>query len=277
MLLAFLLSLANPAPFRLRRLGYVRESGLLHARSRRCRRAWAPHLARARDVVARSAAECANWRLAVVLGSGLLDDVPLADLAARFARVRLVDVVHPWPARLAVRRYPNVELVTAEISAGLAEPALAEALRGADFVVSANIVSQLPIVPIDAYERAGQAVPPLLGAGLVDAHLSALTEAARRGTRVCLITDTVQREEDREGRVTETFDVLYGIALPAPAEAWDWELAPFGEVARHRRTLHRVHAYPDWGFAARHGDGFVRLGTDPRTVAPPVGWHRGMG
>ena len=251
MLLAFVLALANPAPLRLRRLGYVRESGLLHARSRRCRAAWAPHLARSRDVVVRAASDCVSWRLAVVLGSGLLDDVPLADLAARFERVRLVDAVHPWPTRLAVRRHPNVDLVTAEISGGLAEPALAEALRGANFVVSANVLSQLPILPLDAYARAGQEAPPRLAAAIVDAHLSALTLAAREGARVCLITDTVQRQEDREGRAVETFDLLAGTALPEPSVAWDWELAPFGEAARHRRTLHRVHAYPDWGPPAR--------------------------
>lgn len=246
MLFALLLALTNPAPLRLRRLGYVRESGLLHARSRRCRRAWAPHLARAREAVARAATGCTDRRLAVVLGSGLLDDVPLDTLAATFSRVRLVDAVHPWPTRLAVRRHGNVELITAEISSGLAEPTLAAALDGAGFVVSANLLSQLPILPIDAHERAGREVPPRLGASIVEAHLRALTSVARAGARVCLITDTVQREEDRDGRITSTLDLTDGVPLPPPEAAWDWELAPFGEAARNRRLVHRVHAYPDW-------------------------------
>lgn len=250
MLVAFVLSLLNPAPLHLRRLGYVRESGLLHARSRRCRRAWAPHLAKAKEIVARAAAGCGDRRLAVVLGSGLLDDVPLDALAKGFAKVRLVDAVHPWPARLAVRRYPNVELVTVEVSGGLADPAVEQALRGAGFVVSANLLSQLPILPIDAYERRGRDAPPRLGAGIVDAHLAALTTLARAGTRVCLITDTVQREEDRDGRVVAALDLMVGTVLPAPTSAWDWELAPFGEAGRNRRLVHRVHASPDWNACA---------------------------
>lgn len=247
MLLAFVLSLINPAPLRLRRLGYVRESGLLHARSRRCRRAWAPHLVKAREAVAQAADGCADRRLAVVLGSGLLDDVPLDVLAKGFGAVRLVDAVHPWPTRVAVRHYPNVELVTAEISGGLSDPAVGHALRGAGFVVSANLLSQLPILPIDAYERRGREAPARLGTGIVEAHLAALTASARAGATVCLITDTLQREEDRHGNVVATLDLMYGVRLPAPDLAWDWELAPFGEAARSRRFVHRVHAYPDWG------------------------------
>ncbi len=108
MLLAWALSLVNPAPLRLRRRGYVRQSGLLHARSRRCRAAWAPHLARARGVILAAAEATVGRGSAVVLGSGLLDDVPLDSLAKLFDRVTLVDAVHPWPARLAARRHGNV-------------------------------------------------------------------------------------------------------------------------------------------------------------------------
>lgn len=245
MLLAWALSVLNPAPLRLRRLGYVRQSGLLHARSRRCRAAWAPHLARAQSVIAASAERTRQRRHAVVLGSGLLDDVPLDDLARLFDRVSLVDAVHPWPARLAARRYPNVALVTAEISAGLAGE-WADLCANADFVVSANLLSQIPLVPIDIHEARGRAAPPRLGAHLVETHLAALDSLAQRVDRVCLITDTVQREEDRAGRTVEKADLLFGITVPPALEAWDWEIAPFGEIGRRRRLIHRMHAYPDW-------------------------------
>ena len=249
MLVAWALSLANPAPLRLRRLGYVRESGLLHARSRRCRASWAPHLARARDTVFAAAAACERRDLAVVLGSGLLDNVPLPALSGAFARVRFVDAVHPWPARLAARTYANVALVTGEISAGPADDALSAACAGADLVVSANCLSQLPILPVNAFETCGRAAPPRLAASIVQAHLDALDAFCARGSRVCLITDTVQREEDRDGRIIDRLDVMSGVPLPRPEAAWDWEIAPFGEAHRHRRLIHRVHAYPDWAAA----------------------------
>jgi hypothetical protein len=245
MLAAWALSLLNPAPLGLRRRGYVRQSGLLHARSRRCRAAWAPHLERARRVIAAAAEATAQRGHAVILGSGLLDDVPLDRLAALFARVTLVDAVHPWPARWAAGRHPNVRLVTAEISAGLTGGSAAFC-AGADLIVSANLLSQIPIVPLDVYEARGREAPPGLGAHLIETHLAALDAVARGAGRVCLITDTVQREEVRAGRIADSLDLMFGVALPPPEAAWDWDIAPFGEVGRGHRLIHRVHAYPDW-------------------------------
>lgn len=245
MLLAWALSLLNPAPLRLRRLGYVRQSGLLHARSSRCRAAWAPHLENARGIVAAAAEATRGRRHAVVLGSGLLDDIPLAILAQLFGRVSLVDAVHPWPMRLAARRYRNVALKTAEISAGSAGD-WTGACADADLVVSANLLSQLPIVPLDAYEARGREAPPHLGRHIIEAHLAALDTLAGQAERVCLITDTMQRAEDRAGEITNTLDLMFGVALPRIEAAWDWEIAPFGEIGRRHRLVHRVHAYPDW-------------------------------
>lgn len=241
MLADLVLYLATPAPWRHRRLGYVRESVLLTSRARRCRRAWAPHCAAARAAMLEAAATLARRDLVVVLGSGGLDDVPLPELAAGFGRVVLVDVVHPLKARLAARRHGNVRLVGADLVAGAAP--VADLCGTANLTISANLLSQLPIVPLDRLEARGQPVPEGLGARIVADHLAALDGLAGR---VCLIADTVQREEDRAGRVTGRLDLLHGVVLPEPARAWDWELAPFGEAEADRRLIHRVHAYPDW-------------------------------
>lgn len=261
MLLEWALYLGTPAPRNLRRLGYLRESVSLLSRSRRCRAAWAPHLSAAQAVVREAFADLRRGR-AVVLGSGLLDDVPLAELAAAFERVLLVDAVHPWPARLRARRYGNVALATADLTGTedwllghgpVAADPLAALCEGADFVVSANLLSQLPILPIDRFESRGLPVPDGLGARIVTDHLAALD---RLKARVCLIADVMEREEDRGGAVTDRLDLMHGVTLPETAHAWDWELAPFGEAARHRRLIHRVHAYPDWA-AARGSPGPV--------------------
>lgn len=244
MLLDLALWLATPAPWRHRRLGYVRESVLLSGRAWRCRRAWAPHAARSREAVLRACVDLARRREAVVLGSGPLADVPLRELAAAFERVVLVDAVHPLSARLAARRLGNVRLVTADLT-GAGDPV--GALCGsADLTVSANLLTQLPVVPVDGYEARGLPVPERLGAEIVAAHLAAL---GRLAGRVCLVTDTEQREEDRAGRVTDRLDLLFGVRLPSAPLSWDWELAPFGETARHRRLVHSVRAYPDWAAA----------------------------
>lgn len=111
---------AMPAPLDHRRVGCVSDSVRLASRSRRCRAAWAPHLAATREAILASAATAGRRRTAIVLGSGLLDDVPLAELAAGFERVVLVDAVHPWSARRSARRFSNVERLTADLSGSFA-------------------------------------------------------------------------------------------------------------------------------------------------------------
>jgi hypothetical protein len=251
MLLDWLRYLTTPAPWDARRLGFVRDSVWLQSRSRRCRTAWKPHLDRSRAVVAEAVAGLGRRRTAVVLGSGLLDDVPLALLAAAFDSVILVDMVHPWPARWAARRFSHVELATFDLS-GCAEwmlgrrgdpgPALPELCQGeeVDLVVSANVLSQLPILPLDHF---GDGATPDLGSRIVRAHLGAL---AALGCRICLVTDTAQREEDRGGRMLDHSDLLHGVSAGTPDQEWDWVLAPFGEAARHSRLVHRVHGFGDW-------------------------------
>ncbi|MFH6786029.1 MULTISPECIES: hypothetical protein [Methylobacterium] len=248
--------LVLPAPLSLRRLGYVGESVRLASRSRRCRAAWAPHLAAAKGTV-RAAMEGLDRRdTAVVLGSGLLDDVPIDDLARAFRRVVLVDAVHPWRARWRARGRANVTRLTHDLSGteGLLlgrrdalEPVLPALCREADLVVSANLLSQLPILPVARLEAAGRlgswTDAEAFGRRIVAAHLDALAELP---ARICLVTDRDETEEDRDGRVIERLDLLYGVD-PGPApRGWDWVLAPFGEASRETRLVHRVAAWPDW-------------------------------
>ena len=64
--------------------------------------------------------------------------------------------------------------------------------------------------------------------------------------RVCLITDVEQLEEDRAGRITDRLDLLHGVDPGTPDRCWTWDLAPYGEAARHLRQRHRVMAFLDW-------------------------------
>jgi hypothetical protein len=114
------LALVSPTPLRLRRLGYVRQSNLLHAWSRRRRRAWAPHFERARGHRhgGRGIHPAAPARPRA--GLGLPRRRALDALAGLFGGVSLVDAVHPWPARFAAGRCLNVIMMHGEISAGIA-------------------------------------------------------------------------------------------------------------------------------------------------------------
>ena len=142
-----------------RKLGYLKEAIAIKARHRRCRAAWADYLVRSKTAISRLAAEIGGGRTVVVLGAGACLDVPLEDLGARFAEVRLVDAAHLRFRRIA--RLKNVIRITRDLT-GIARAVMASPTRplqlpaldwllddGAiDLVISANTASQLNVIPL---------------------------------------------------------------------------------------------------------------------------------
>jgi hypothetical protein len=237
----------TPAPSWARQAGYLRELIAIQAQHGRWRRQWAPHLRESKDAVCAAMAHCATTRHAMIYGSGPLLDIPLPELAARFETVTLVDVAHLWPARLAARRFPNVRLVARDIS-GVAQGLLEGVARGADspprpqpnlpenhasvdFLVSANVLSQLAVTPLRFLSRhnvLSQDGALHFAADLARAHL----EHLRRFDAVCcLITDTRREFLSRDGAVQKTEEQLPDIVLPPHDRSWDWEIAPLGEIS----------------------------------------------
>ncbi|MGX1744802.1 hypothetical protein ACWIEX_24900 [Bosea sp. NPDC055353] len=257
MLAELILRLATPAARMTRRLGLVGESVALWARGNRQRRAWGPHHERCRSVVAQAVAELSQRRKVVVLGSGLLRDIPLDLLCERFEQVLLVDAVHLPQIRLRMRFRPKIMLLTRDLTGVMgwlaeendrridplvdlaAEPAV-------DLVISANLMSQLAW-PVEDWlddhpDRAGQ-LPADLPARCIAWHLADLR---RFNGRVVLLSDVEMVERDRAGAITDRLDLTRGIALPTPDESWDWPVAPFGEAERDRESIHRVGAWRDF-------------------------------
>lgn len=252
MLAELALRLATPASRMARRLGLVDESVALWSRGVRQRRAWAEHHARCRAVVAQAVAALPRRRTAVILGSGLLRDVPLGLLAANFERVLLIDAVHLPQIRLAMHFRRNVTLLSRDLSGVMAwlageshdrvEPLADLAADPAvDLVVSANLLSQLAW-PIEDWlaDHPDATVPDDLPPRCIAWHLADLRRF--RG-HVILLSDVEMIERDRAGIVTDRLDLMRGVALPPPDESWHWPVAPFGEAARNRESIHRVGAW----------------------------------
>ncbi len=257
MLAEVLAWIATPASLDARRTGHLTAAVSLWSRGARCRRAWGAHEEQCHAIVARAVEGLARRGTCVVLGSGLVRDVPLALLAEKFERVRLVDVVHLWPARLKARAFANVELVETDLTGttdlllgratGFADP-FGRLVRdvGVDLVISANCLSQLALLPSERVEAKG-GLPKLrypdLGRRIVQGHLDGLM---RFSCRVCLLTDTAGWEIDAEGREVERYDLLEGVSLPPPDAEWDWLLAPMGEGARDREIHHQATGHVDF-------------------------------
>jgi hypothetical protein len=206
---------------------YLRESLAIEARYRRCRKAWQPHLERCRQQMVQHMPP--GGGKAVILGSGALLDVPLPALAQAFAEVCLVDIVHPLSTRRQARGFPNIRLVEADLG-GTSHAPLPES-EGADFIVSVNLLSQLPLC--------GGGAPTPNARAVIEAHLQRLQQAP--GTRL-LITDRLRQCLDRAGNIVEEQDALHGATLPAIQESWWWEIAPIPELSRTHRWRHQVAA-----------------------------------
>jgi hypothetical protein len=251
-------NLVTPCPRYARAMGYLHEQVSIRARHDRCRRAWQPHLERTKDVIRAAVRQCPRRRKAVVFGSGLLYDVPLGELAAVFAQVVLVDVVHPLGAGW---RVANVSALAADVT-GCAEAVYRLAHRGGeplprvapqafcddagvDLVASVNLLSQLAYVPCKYLAEA--AVYPAeeiaaFGRDLVRAHIDYLK---RLPGVVALVCDLERLTADGSGALVERQSALRGVRLPWSGEEWTWDLAPRPEASPVHSYRRRVVGIPN--------------------------------
>jgi hypothetical protein len=226
--------LTTPCPAWARRLGYLSEAIAIRHRARRCRGAWAAHLAATRDAILRHApAQAAEI---TVLGAGLCHDVPVKALATRCQRLTLVDAVR---LRGGPRLPSNARYMTLDVH-GAAEalhagrplrPRAASPLTGfaaAEVTFSVNLLSQLPLLPVRALRRRGMtpAEADAEAARIMAEHVDDLRALPGRAV---LIADAERRTLDPEGKIrTERLAAAAG--LPAPTESWLWPVAPPGET-----------------------------------------------
>ncbi|TQX89927.1 MULTISPECIES: hypothetical protein [Rhizobium] len=229
---------------------FVRSSVSLWSRAGRCRQAWAEHERHSQKAVLDAMADLTQRRTAVVLGSGLLRDVPIVELAQAFDRVVLVDLVHLASVRLwlKARRLGNVRLIERDLSGydqltagkGLEPLGFLRQVPYLDLVVSANLLSQIGrgVQRRLSDDRKG-IMPADAAARLVGAHLADL---AVLPCRSCLVTDIAYAVIDRTGKIHEQADLLLGIAPPEAIERWTWPVAPLGEESRDYQIVHQVIA-----------------------------------
>lgn len=254
-----------------RELGFRREAAALRARHRRCATAWRPHLEATRRCLLRSARLGASANpsrdRAVLLGAGLLRDVPLSELLALYREVVLADIAFHPEARAAQRDSAGrVQLVSIDMSSSLealvAQPNCVpvpehrndsplRALCGdAEWVASVNLLTQLPLLPCAWMRRHGQDEDRIetFANAVMHQHLQLLTHLP--GT-VCIVTEREDQVLDGQGEVVERVSrsKLLADHLATPPwrslENWTWQVNPRGELpadhteARLMLALHR--------------------------------------
>lgn len=249
------------APERTRKFGYLKRLIALEFRARRCAQAWAEHQLNCKAFITKAADLCAHQRLAVVLGSGLLLEVPLKALSERFERVYLVDIFHMPQVRREVKKYLNVKLLTGDVTGVFkaikdrrppgphvpAPPAVIPHLKDADLMVSCNCLTQLA-GPFAAYFEATRGFSDLdsdkMAYQIMEQHAKAIAEDAT-GLGV-LIADT-ERFAMQDDNVVSRVDLLKALKLPMTPtvvhnEEWDWVAAPHPEDHPTHDYVHSVVA-----------------------------------
>ena len=246
------------------RQAYRQDLDTMAAQRERFRDEWQPHLDNSKALIGeaitataagnhgRDGAAGHGGGKAVVLGSGLLLDIPLEDLAGAFAQVVLVDMVQAPSVKGAVRGFPNVRLVQGDVT-GIVDATLDAARRGtplpdpapppladdADLVVSANMLSQLPVRPhafLTHYAHHPKAEIDTFVRHLVSSHLKWLSSLP--GV-VCLIAD-MERIHWNGRAVTKRTDLLYGAKPPTGGRKWEWNIDPRNENHPDHDIRHRV-------------------------------------
>ena len=251
--------MSTPVPRHLRQMGYVRELRALRARRNRCRSDWSSHLEHTRAVILDAASQCEQHRTALVVGSGLLFDIPLEELSLRFENVVLVDIVHAWSVHRQAVRFSNVRLLPLDVtrvverchalarrrSAAPLPQRTVDCLVGEDFdlVASVNVLSQLPVVPNGYMSRRIRSLTDArtreFSRALVTNHLDWLCSFPGVA---CLVTDLERLCFGDCGLVSRE-ESLWGVALPEGGRDWLWDLAPRPEMYFHLDVRHRVGGY----------------------------------
>jgi hypothetical protein len=274
MLPEWLESLLTSQSSAVRALGYLRELRNIRRRYRFWRSEWEPHCEHTRAILRAAAGHCPQRRKALVVGSGYLHDVPLPELAAAFAEVILLDVLHPLATRWAVRRHPNVRLLSADVTGTLEDIRQAARSEGSplprsspdlflndqaiDLVASVNVLSQLPCMPerylLDAGSHSQEEIVAY-ARDVIGAHLVWLR---RFGAVVALVADVEALTISTEGEMVRRSNTLYGLAPDWQGETWTWPLVPCSSTPPYQATHLRV------------------VGTvDLRSATKPVPFHEG--
>lgn len=235
MILEALEYVTTPCPGWARRLGYLSEAIAIRHRARRCRENWAPHLIHTKQAIL---AACPNnCDEAVILGAGLCHDVPVLELAKRCRRITLVDAVRlrgvPLPSNVSFRTL-DVHGIAESLDRGISlwerRTSPLSRFQSADFIVSVNLISQLPLLPIRRIEQEGLSTPLFehgIRGKVMREHVSDLK---LHPGRALLIGDARRRQFDPAGTLVSDENLAAEALLPAPDTDWTWQIIPPGET-----------------------------------------------
>lgn len=224
--------------------------------------AWGTHLENSKRFLSQRLSGKGFHNL-IVLGSGWLLDFPMEEVAEQVEHIWLYDVVHPAQVVHKMRKYPNVSMVSADITGGailtayeLTKKFRTNGLKPApelftscnfilpsscDYVVSLNVLSQLSdlilqymkqFIPYSEEECSD------ITRILQQSHIQMLVKSVS-----CLISDTLEEQFDHAGVLQYSKEL---VKCPIPrgivSANWEWQFDPLGEYNQGSKTVSKVIA-----------------------------------
>ncbi|MCE3010282.1 MAG: hypothetical protein LW875_06700 [Proteobacteria bacterium] len=232
---------SSPANETAKTWGYLHQSIALENRYQRCQNQWSTHLKKCHDFFKSEIPLSA--KSVTILGSGLLSEVPKDFLIERFEEIHLVDMVHPRAVRKWAEAHRQVRLVEMDVTGVLTQLEYKVPLRKihfkpiapwpvADLVVSANLISQLPYIPLRKLLNTSLPEKELiqLGRKMIQNHFFQLSQMPKS----IYWSDDVEVIKNRRGEVIAQNQTALDVPFPKIKQSWIWNLSPIGEVSHFK-------------------------------------------
>jgi hypothetical protein len=223
---------------------------------------WLPHLKNCQDLFQESLRDLPQKKSVVILGSAHLHEIPLHLLTENFENITLVDVVHPLKHHWLAKRNPRLRLVTQDLSQSLDKldtVSSTEDLRAliqqlnekelfnfeADLIVSANILSQLALLPMETLEKK---IKRPLTIDEKDGFCTAIAEMHLKNLKKCQGKKLIYADREviyRDPQGQEIYSGKYPVSFAGfkKLKEWIWMLAPLKEASRDYSIEMKIEAY----------------------------------
>ncbi|UOF00057.1 hypothetical protein [Bdellovibrio reynosensis] len=257
-----LIYLLNPATPLAKKYGFLYSSVALQHRYERCKKIWIPHLKNCQDLFLEAVNKLPQKKSVIILGSAHLHEIPMHLLVQNFESITLVDVIHPLKHHWLAKRNSRLKLITMDLSNSLDKldaltsfADLQELLSAltkeklfhfeADLIVSANILSQLALLPIDALEKKIKRPLTLEEKDLVctafaENHLKNLSQCQGRKL---IYADREVIYRDPKGEEIYKGHYPVDFAGYKKLKEWMWMLAPLKEASKDYSIEMKIEAY----------------------------------
>lgn len=266
------------APKYLVKLGLVQEVIGIKYRQKRQEKAWLEHREKSKTQILEAVSKLPNKRKALIIGAGLLLDLPYKELDEQFDEVIFVDIFFMQEAINEIKLLKNARFEQIDISSTLREAYYLWQNHGQgkgaqgkkdfdsklrnllhkkpnhflleenlDYVLSCNLLSQLSIA-FDNYSEKKKMLKSDTLKAFIDSfeanHIEYL-KAFPKHTKVHLLTDTEKIVYDKNKVKLESLasvdpDLLTDFKLK---DSWLWNLADYGELERDYALKLKVDSY----------------------------------